>query len=45
MTITPTLNPRVIGQAESAHRSILDRILARTGTTFPQWVALTGAQA
>jgi hypothetical protein len=35
-----TLNPQIVGQAEKAHRPILDRILARTGTTMNQWVAL-----
>jgi DNA-binding MarR family transcriptional regulator len=41
MSTTPTLNPQIIGQAESAHKPILDRILARTGTTPNQWFALT----
>lgn len=41
MSASPTLNPRVIGQAENAHRPILDRILAPTGTTFHQWVTLS----
>jgi DNA-binding MarR family transcriptional regulator len=41
MSTTPTLTPQVIGQAESAHKPLMDRILARSGTTFPQWVALT----
>ena len=36
-----TLTPRIIGQAENAHRPVLDRVLARTATTFHQWVALT----
>ena len=34
------LNPQIVGQAENAHRPALERILGRTGTTFPQWVAL-----
>ncbi len=36
---TPVLNPQIVGQAENAHRPILERILGETGTTFPQWVA------
>jgi DNA-binding MarR family transcriptional regulator len=40
MTTTPTLNPQILGQAESAHRAILDRILAGPGNTYHQWVAL-----
>jgi DNA-binding MarR family transcriptional regulator len=45
MTTTPTLNGQVLGQAEHATRALLDRLLARTGTTFHGWVALnqTGA--
>jgi hypothetical protein len=39
-TAAPTLNPQIVGQAEKAHKPILDRILARTGTTMNQWVAL-----
>lgn len=40
MPTTPTLNGQVIGQAEHATRAVLDRVLARTGTTFHHWVAL-----
>jgi DNA-binding MarR family transcriptional regulator len=40
MTTTPSLNPQVLGQAENAHRGLLDRILAETGTTYHHWVAL-----
>ncbi|MFE2431059.1 hypothetical protein ACFXJ5_30495 [Streptomyces sp. NPDC059373] len=36
----PALNPQIVGQAEKAHKPVLDRILARTGTTMNQWVAL-----
>jgi DNA-binding MarR family transcriptional regulator len=36
-----TLNPQLLGQAEAAHRALLDRILAGTGNTYPQWVALS----
>ena len=45
MPVTPTLSPRVIGQAENAHRPLMNRILARSGTMFPQWVALTKVAA
>jgi len=37
----PLLNTQVIGQAESALGAILDPLLARTGTTFNQWLVLT----
>jgi hypothetical protein len=40
MSTAPTLNGQIIGQAERATRAVLDRLLAETGTTFPQWVAL-----
>jgi DNA-binding MarR family transcriptional regulator len=39
-TAAPTLNPQILGQAEKAHKPLLDRILAPTGTTMNQWVAL-----
>jgi DNA-binding MarR family transcriptional regulator len=39
-TAAPTLTPQIVGQAEKAHKPLLDRILARTGTTMNQWVAL-----
>ena len=41
MPTYPSLNPQVIGQAESALGAILDPLLARTGTTFNQWLVLT----
>ena len=41
MSDTPTLTPQIVGQAESAHKPILDRILAPAGLTRNQWVALT----
>lgn len=41
----PTLNPQIVGQAENAHLPILARILAGTGTTKNQWVALSLATA
>jgi hypothetical protein len=39
-TATPSLTPQIVGQAENAHKPLLDRILAPTGTTMSQWVAL-----
>ena len=43
---TPTLNGAVLGQAALATRAVLDRLLARSGTSFHQSVALnvTAAQ-
>lgn len=41
MSTTPVLTPQVIGQAENAHKPLIDRILASTGTTFHEWVVLT----
>ncbi len=38
---TDTLTPQIVGRAENAHAPVLARILARTGTTKNQWVALT----
>ena len=38
---SPQLNPQIVGQAENAHLPVLKRILAQTGTTKNQWVALT----
>ena len=40
MTSTPTLNGQDIGQAESAVRAVLNRLLARTCTPFHGWVIL-----
>jgi len=40
----PTLTPLIIGQAENAHKPLMDPVLAPTGTTFPQWVAMKLAQ-
>jgi DNA-binding MarR family transcriptional regulator len=40
MPTTPTLNGQVIGQAHHATRALLERVLAQTGTTFHQSVAL-----
>lgn len=40
MATTPTLSTQVIGQAENALGALMNRVLARTGGTFHQWVAL-----
>ena len=40
MTEVRTLNGQDIGQAERATRALLDRLLADTGTSFVEWVAL-----
>ncbi|WP_329560748.1 hypothetical protein [Kitasatospora sp. NBC_01266] len=40
MSTTPTVNGQVIGQAHYASRAVLERVLARTGTTFHQSLAL-----
>ena len=41
MQTYPTLSTQVIGQAESALGALLDPLLARTRTTFSQWLVLT----
>ena len=41
MSTYPVLSARVIGQAEKTMNAILDRQLAGTGLTEPQWVILT----
>jgi hypothetical protein len=41
MTTTPTLNGRIIGQAERATRALLENLLATTGIGFQPWVILT----
>jgi len=41
MATSSTLNPQIIGQAERALGALMNRVLATTGGTFPQWVALT----
>jgi hypothetical protein len=41
MSAYPSFSPRVIGQAEKTLNAILDRQLAGTGLTEPQWVTLT----
>ncbi|MGI5403511.1 MarR family winged helix-turn-helix transcriptional regulator [Streptomyces sp. CA-135486] len=40
MSAAPTLNGQVIGQAHYATRALLETVLAPTGTTFNQSVAL-----
>nr|WSW65163.1 hypothetical protein OG461_02565 [Streptomyces sp. NBC_00995] len=40
MTTAPTVNGQVIGQAHYATRAVLEGLLAATGTTFHQSVAL-----
>jgi DNA-binding MarR family transcriptional regulator len=41
MSTTPTLNPQILGQAESAHRALLEHILAKTGHNYHHWVAIS----
>ncbi len=41
MSTYPVLSTQVIGQAESALGAISGPLLARTGTTFDQWLVLT----
>jgi DNA-binding MarR family transcriptional regulator len=41
MSTTPTFSPQLIGQTEKTLNAILDRLLAGTGLTEPQWVTLT----
>jgi DNA-binding MarR family transcriptional regulator len=41
MSTTPTFSAQIIGQTEKALNAILDRLLAPTGLTEPQWVTLT----
>lgn len=41
--VAPPVNGQVIGQAHYATRAVLDRLLATTGTTFHQSVALNAA--
>ncbi|MEU8675311.1 hypothetical protein [Streptomyces sp. NPDC048560] len=40
MSSTPTVNGQIIGQAHYATRAVLERLLAESGTTFHQCVAL-----
>ncbi|MCW2976499.1 MAG: hypothetical protein JWM06_1780 [Actinomycetia bacterium] len=39
MTVTQTLNPQILGQAEKAHAALLGRILEGTPNTYHHWVA------
>lgn len=41
MSTTPTFDARLLGQTEKAANAILGRLLAGTGVTEPQWVALS----
>jgi hypothetical protein len=41
MSAATTFGPQVIGQTEKALNAILDRQLAGTGVTEPQWVTLS----
>lgn len=41
MPANPTFSTALVGQAESAFGAILDRELAGTGLSAPQWIALT----
>ncbi|HET6870806.1 MAG TPA: hypothetical protein VFH80_33150 [Solirubrobacteraceae bacterium] len=43
MSTTPTFSTQLIGQTEKTLNAILDRLLAGTGLTEPQWVTLTVA--
>ncbi len=45
MSTTPTFNPALVGQTESAFGAILDRELAGTGLNGLRWVALNLALA
>lgn len=36
----PMLNPQITGKAERALGAVLDRLLAKTGTSFTQWTVL-----
>jgi DNA-binding MarR family transcriptional regulator len=37
------LNPQILGQAENAHRALLEHVLAGTGVRYGGWVALSVA--
>lgn len=45
MTAPSTLTPRILGEAENAHRALLGRFLAGTGLTYHHWVALAATAA
>lgn len=40
MSDAPLLNPQLLGQAEAAHRALLQRVLAPAGLSHAHWVAL-----
>lgn len=40
-TTTPTFSAQLLGQTEKAANAILNRLLAGTGLTEPQWVSLS----
>jgi hypothetical protein len=40
MTTAPTLDGKILGQAERAARAVLDVLLEDNDTTFDQWIAL-----
>ena len=40
-TATPSFSAQLLGQTEKACNAILDRLLAGSGLTEPQWVTLT----
>ncbi|MFD7495287.1 hypothetical protein ACFV8T_23155 [Streptomyces sp. NPDC059832] len=40
MSATPTVNGQIVGRAHYATRAVLERLLAATGTTFHQSLAL-----
>jgi DNA-binding MarR family transcriptional regulator len=41
MSSSPTFTPQLLGQTEKALNAILDRLLAGTGVSEPQWIALS----
>jgi DNA-binding MarR family transcriptional regulator len=41
MSVSPALNPQVIGQTERALGAVMTPLLARSGTSFEQWLVLT----
>jgi hypothetical protein len=45
MSATATFSTQILGQTEKALGAILDRQLAGTGLTEPQWVTLSLAVA
>lgn len=41
MSVSPALNPQVIGQTERALGAVMAPLLARSGASFEQWLVLT----